>query len=408
MRPHPQQPSAPAWLWFPGVQYDGVTGTDKHLVSEIARDRRVIWVDPPLSWRDPRSREARRRPIGVEEQGIVRVRTVAPPGVSRPVLREVARHLTMRQARRAARIWGPVGVTIVSTPEQVLPRGGRGGVRLYYETDDFVAGASLLGHSVRHLTRNRRRNVGRSDAVLGVTSEIVRATGAGAKGHVLPNGCHPDAFASPPQGPPLRIELPVPVAGVVGQLNERLDLGLLEAVVNSGVSLLLVGPRYEQEEEARAGLDRLIARDNVQWIDRLPYERMPAVLAELTVGLTPYTDSDFNRGSFPLKTLDYLAAGLPVVSSDLPSARSLGSPDVALARDAAAFARLTDELLARPSRDQDVARRRAFAAGHSWAARARDLLGIADRARTLPLTSQVGAFGPDASTEPVGEWHVPS
>lgn len=410
MKPgHDAQTAPEAWLWFPGVQWDGVTGTDRHLVTEIARDRLVIWVDPPLSWRDPRSRDVKRHAIGAAESGVVRVRTVGPPGISRPILRDVARRLTVRRARQAVREWGSaVDATLVGTPEQVLPRGAWTGTRLYYETDDFVAGASLLGHSVRHLARHRRRNVERSDAVLGVTPEIVLATGAGDKGHVLPNGCHPEHFAEIRQDPPLKIDLPGPVAGVVGQLNERLDVGLLEAVADAGASLLLVGPRYEQDPEVRESLDRLIRRDNVQWIDRLPYDRMPAVLAELDVGLTPYTASEFNRGSFPLKTLDYLAAGLPVVSSDLPSARALGSRDVALAQGPADFARLTTRLLATPSKSRDVARRRAFAARHSWAARARKLVQIATEARPEALTSESASPGrthPTSSKEPGMNFH---
>src|SRR5258708_23401667 len=43
----------------------------------------------------------------------------------------------------------------------------------------------------------------------------------------------------------------------------------------------------------------------------------------MDVGITPYRDTPFNRASFPLKTLEYLGAGLPVVSADLPAARWL-------------------------------------------------------------------------------------
>ena len=129
----------------------------------------------------------------------------------------------------------------------------------------------------------------------------------------------------------MQIELAGPVAGVVGQLNERLDLGLLESVADSGRACCSSGRATSRTPRCAEPSTGLISRENVQWIDRQPYDRMPSVLAQLSVGLTPYTASAFNRGSFPLKTLDYLAAGLPVVSSDLPSARLLGSPDVALA-----------------------------------------------------------------------------
>ena len=43
----------------------------------------------------------------------------------------------------------------------------------------------------------------------------------------------------------------------------------------------------------------------------------------MDVGLTPYADTPFNEASFPLKTLEYFSAGLPVVSTDLPGSRWL-------------------------------------------------------------------------------------
>lgn len=376
-------PTAPgAWLWFPGVSYDGVTGTDKQLVTALARHRPVIWVDPPLSWRDPRRPSWRARAAQTLPGGVVRVRSVVPPGVTRPVLRDIARLLTSRNARRAVRASGlALDAVLVSTPEQHLPRWAGAATRLYYETDDFVAGAGLLGHSVGHLRRNRSRNLARSHAVLGVTEQILASIGAGAKGHVLPNGCDAALFGAAGEtdegaGCP-GIDLPGPVVGVVGQLNERLDLDLLEAVADSGTSLLLVGPRYEQDATTRSRLDALLARPTVQWIDRRPYAEMPGLLGRLAVGLTPYTRSDFNRGSFPLKTLDYLAAGLPVVSTDLPSARALGAPDVLLATGPKEFLAATRRALELAGDADGVAARRRFAAQHSWSARAGRLVEIA-------------------------------
>ena len=55
----------------------------------------------------------------------------------------------------------------------------------------------------------------------------------------------------------------------------------------------------------------------------VPQHEVPAYLAAIDVGVTPYRDTAFNRASFPLKTLEYLGAGRPVVSSDLPATRWL-------------------------------------------------------------------------------------
>ncbi len=394
-----------AWLWFPGVSYDGVTGTDKQLVRALSTLRPVVWVDPPMSWRDPRRPGWQERGATLLPDGIIRVRTISPPGVTRPLLREVARWLTQRNARRALRASGyGLEAVLVSTPEQHLPSWTGSATRLYFETDDFVAGASLLGHSVRHMVRNRARNLAHSHGVLGVTEEILTSMRAGSKGHVLPNGCDaasfdPDCSESSPTS--IEVSLPQPVVGVVGQLNERLDLSLLEAVADAGISLLLVGPRYEQDGLVRARIDQLIARTNVQWIDRRPYAEIPALMGQLTVGLTPYTRSDFNLGSFPLKTLDYLAAGLPVVSTDLPSARTLDAPDLLLAVGAEEFVAATRNHLEGDRLNEDAAgERRRFAARHSWAARAQALVEIAAQVRGDSPCSPLHSFRTGSAAPP--------
>jgi len=50
---------------------------------------------------------------------------------------------------------------------------------------------------------------------------------------------------------------------------------------------------------------------------------MPSYLAAIDIGITPYRDTPFNRASFPLKTIEYLGAGVPVISTDIPAAHWL-------------------------------------------------------------------------------------
>jgi teichuronic acid biosynthesis glycosyltransferase TuaH len=86
----------------------------------------------------------------------------------------------------------------------------------------------------------------------------------------------------------------------------------------------------------------------------------------------PYRDSAFNRGSFPLKTLEYLAAGRPVVATDLPAIRWLGTDLVCVAAEPRLFAERVDCMLREPGSQRLIERRQAFAAEHSWARRAED------------------------------------
>ncbi|MET0931945.1 MAG: glycosyltransferase [Aeromicrobium sp.] len=384
-RPVPGADGAGAIVYFAGVSWDAVGGTDRHLACALARHQRILWVDPPMSWTARRRRGITVPPLSDVGERITRVNTTCPPGVSRPVLRRLARWLTERRAAGAVRRTGlAVSTIIVSSPEQLVPRWRGDIVRVYYETDDFVAGATLLGITARYARRLRTINVRRSDIVLGIASSLTDDLADGtAIAETLPNGTDHRHFQTAGDvTPPAEIHLQAPIVGVVGQLNDRLDVEMLEAVADLEVSLLLLGPRYDSPA-TRSRLDALIDRPNVQWIDRQPFDRLPAFLAAMDVGLTPYTSTSFNRSSSPLKSLEYLAAGLPVVSTDLPSARALDTDLLALAGTPSEFAKLTAQILERPSDPALVTRRRAFAARQGWDARAEQLRTTIARARSV-------------------------
>ena len=94
------------------------------------------------------------------------------------------------------------------------------------------------------------------------------------------------------------------------------------------------------------------------------------------VGLLPYGDTAFNRGSFPLKTLEYLAAGRGVVATNLPTIRWLATDLITTASDPLGFADAVDRAVATPLTPELVQRRRDYAAGHSWDRRAEQLMSL--------------------------------
>jgi teichuronic acid biosynthesis glycosyltransferase TuaH len=186
--------------------------------------------------------------------------------------------------------------------------------------------------------------------------------------------------------------LPSPVAGFVGHVSQRIDVALLEAVARRGISLLLVGP---VTEGGPAGWDDLLKLPNVLAVGRQEHADLPSFYAAMDVGLTPYADTAFNRASYPLKTLEYLAAGLPVVSSDLPATHSLNSQLVVCAASPAAFASAVEKAAADAHEPALVQARRDLAAEHSWARRADQVLAAmglssSDAARSAPVARMGG------------------
>ena len=223
------------------------------------------------------------------------------------------------------------------------------------------------------LRRQEARNLQRADVVVAVSETLAaKWRGLGAEVDLIPNGVDDELFAGVDRLPvPDDVTLPGPVAGFVGHLSNRIDLALLEAVSARGVSILLVGPRQASFEMDR--IERLLAQPNVQWVGPKPFTSLPSYLRAIDVGLTPYTDTAFNRGSFPLKTLEYLAAGRGAVASDLPSIRELGTDLVDIVSGPDAYADAVVAALASPRTQQLVQARRAFAHTQSWDAARRRL-----------------------------------
>jgi len=147
------------------------------------------------------------------------------------------------------------------------------------------------------------------------------------------------------------------VAGFVGAIDtHKLDADLVAVVADRlpDWRIELVGPG----ELGRAMPPNVLSRG---YVGR---DELPDVVAGFSVGIIPYALTSYSRGVFPMKVFEYLAAGLPVVSTPLPSL--VGQVDhVSFASDADGFARS----IATAHESDTVARRAArtaYAAEFSW------------------------------------------
>ena len=159
--------------------------------------------------------------------------------------------------------------------------------------------------------------------------------------------------------------------GYAGLVSSRLDLPLLAelAAIRPEWRLVLVGeivPAGCQTE-----LARLTALPNVTLAGPRPAAEMPGIIARWDVGLIPYRVNEETRRASPLKLYEYLAAGLPVVSADVPAVRPFaglieiaGGPEETAVAVARALA--TDSAAARAGRCAAVRE-------HSWDARVESL-----------------------------------
>jgi glycosyltransferase involved in cell wall biosynthesis len=146
----------------------------------------------------------------------------------------------------------------------------------------------------------------------------------------------------------------------------KLDLELLEGVARArpNWTIALVGP--VGAGDPLTDISALQQLPNVHLLGPRPYVALPEVLRGADVALVPYAINDLTRSVFPMKVYEYLAAGLPVVTTPLPAlAETTG---VLVAADAPATVAAVERALA----DDGQAARRARSAAvreNSWDAR---------------------------------------
>ena len=108
-------------------------------------------------------------------------------------------------------------------------------------------------------------------------------------------------------------ELPHPRLGFYGVIDERLDLEIVDrlAAAHPEWQIVLVGPVVKIDPA------RLPRRSNIHYLGQRSYDELPRYLAGWDVCLLPFARNDATKFISPTKTLEYMAAELPIVSTPI-------------------------------------------------------------------------------------------
>jgi len=192
---------------------------------------------------------------------------------------------------------------------------------VYYGWDDwrteedgvFSSAGGAIGWSY---TQMAERDVN----VITVSQTIADRIGA-RRSTVVPNGINASAFDSVGPVPDWFASIRGPVALWVGAVERRLDAHALAACareLGSEWSIVLVGPVVDPTPlEVLEGLPNVVVKG---WH---PRAEILAMIDAARVCLLPHVRSPITEAMSPLKLYEYLAAGKPTVSSDLPSIRGV-------------------------------------------------------------------------------------
>ena len=127
--------------------------------------------------------------------------------------------------------------------------------------------------------------------------------------------------------------LPHPILGYFGVIDERLDYELLRALATafSSGSIVMIGPVVKIDP---ASLPRL---PNLHWLGQKAYADLPALVKSFDICLMPFAMNEATQYINPTKTLEYMAAAKPIVSTAVPDVVKNFSSIVHVAHDADEF-----------------------------------------------------------------------
>ena len=312
--------------------WDGDPLSKMHAMKILARENRVLWVNS-IGNRKPTASAKDLKRIGKKltsaMQGIRQrhpniwvLSPLAIPFYGSEMVRAANGALLRAQVNRAMDKLGFKDVISWSFLPSSAPVSGTLGEELvvYHCVDEFSAFSDAPARQIRELEQRLLR---KADVVI-CSSEKLRLDKArtNPNSHLVQHGVDLEHFArayDPRTSIPDEVKnLPGPVIGFWGLIADWVDLRLIRHVADSysGGSVVLLG-------SSTTDMSPLDGARNVHFLGRRPYADLPRYAKAFDVALMPFKVNELTLASNPLKVREYLAAGLPVVSTAIPEVERL-------------------------------------------------------------------------------------
>ncbi len=355
---------------FSHLRWDFVFQRPQHLLSRLARHYRVVFFEEPQPQEDGSGSVVWETSQPLPQLTVMRpMMPIAKPGfhqVDPAPLRKKLREV--RQQHPDHRVWfyTPMAMPLLDELDPVC---------VVYDCMDELSAfmdppPGLLGYE--------RDLLQRADLVFTGGPSLYEAKRRLHPGvHCFPSSVDISHFRQALDrniAYPGHRQLPHPRLGFFGVIDERFDAGLVAALADARPEwqIVLVGPVAKIEP------DSLPRRPNIHYMGQQPYSSLPSFLASWEVCLMPFAMNASTRFISPTKSLEYMAAELPIVSTPVPDVIGQHSDVVTIAASREAFIAGCDQALAMPAaeRQAQIRRMRQKLARTSWDATAQQMVQL--------------------------------
>lgn len=346
----------------------------QHIFKRILSQNRVLWVDtiglrsPQISIYDLRRSVEKvsgwfRKNEKINDRDIATNLTVISPIII-PYnhfcfIREFNKKFTSYQVKNMIKKIGlnnPVMVTTFPNAVDYM-QSCDASLRIYYCVDDFVHWPGVRSNLVSQMEDELLAG---SDIVFGTSQYLCDVKKRkGVDPIFLPHGVDVSHFNTENHNRHRLSDILSPRIGFFGAISEWVDLELVSYIAQSHPdwSIVMIGGHDTD-------VSLLQAHKNIFLPGSVPYSVLPDYAAGFDVGIIPFFVNDLTQSVNPIKLLEYLACGLPIVSTDMPEVRRF-SEHVHIAYDHNDFVRCIETAL-HETTPELVRSRKRIAAGYSW------------------------------------------
>jgi UDP-galactopyranose mutase len=381
------------------LRWDFVYQRPQHLLSRCARERRVFFIEEPISIKD----QMAQFDINLRGDNLYVIQPLLPKGLSETEAERaqqvIINELIAQKQIKDYLLWYYTPMALAFT-RQLRPL-----VTIYDCMDEL----SAFRGAPPAMVEREAELLKRADIVFTGGLSLYEAKRHQHQNiHPFPSSIDAAHFAQArfiDNEPADQANIPRPRLGFFGVIDERMDTALLDAVaqLRPDWHLVMIGPVVKIDP---ADLPR---RPNIHYLGGKEYQDLPAYLAGWDVAMMPFALNESTRFISPTKTPEYLAAGKPVVSTPIRDVvRTYGEMNlVRIADTPAAFVAAVERALAEDAGNADwLIRVDEMLARTSWDwtwTRMTELIETAIGA-TQTMTAkikQVGAGG--KATGPMGD-----
>jgi len=372
-------------LVFSHLRWDFVYQRPQHLLSRLGQRWNVVFFEEPVH-------DTERAPwleVSHPCMGVTVLRPhtqVADPGFADaqfPVMRELLQAWLSEHGERDMAVW-------LYTPMALPLIQGLTPLAVFYDCMDELG---AFKNAPERLMDREKTLLDVADLVFTGGPSLQDAKSAGnTRVHCFPSSVDVAHFA---QG---RREAEAAAAadgadvrlGFFGVIDERLDLGLVEALgrAHPHWQIELVGPVVKIDPAT------LPQAPNLHYLGQCAYAELPAHIARWDVCLLPFALNASTAFISPTKTLEYMAAQKPVVSTAVRDVQRLYASGVRIAHDTAAFVAACEAALAesQAQRQARILAQDALTSATSWDRTAESMASLMREAMARGLNPRARAY----------------